>query len=102
MPLITSYTNLIIRRRLIARSSQKVRSFKATHSYMTMLFRFLSAFTQTNELANKFTTIFEEFIGKLIKKLNEVKDHEEVELSLIHICRCRRIERCRSRWSPYH
>eukprot|EP00826_Nyctotherus_ovalis_P030419 TRINITY_DN2428_c0_g2_i3.p1 TRINITY_DN2428_c0_g2~~TRINITY_DN2428_c0_g2_i3.p1 ORF type:complete len:155 (-),score=34.86 TRINITY_DN2428_c0_g2_i3:22-486(-) len=25
-----------------------------------------------------------------------------VYLSLIHICRCRRIERCRSRWSPYH
>ena len=24
------------------------------------------------------------------------------ELSLIHIWRCRRIERCRSRWSPYH
>eukprot|EP00826_Nyctotherus_ovalis_P064818 TRINITY_DN9515_c0_g2_i1.p1 TRINITY_DN9515_c0_g2~~TRINITY_DN9515_c0_g2_i1.p1 ORF type:complete len:451 (+),score=60.73 TRINITY_DN9515_c0_g2_i1:95-1447(+) len=24
------------------------------------------------------------------------------QLSLIHICRCRRIERCRSRWSPYH
>eukprot|EP00826_Nyctotherus_ovalis_P005504 TRINITY_DN11247_c0_g1_i13.p1 TRINITY_DN11247_c0_g1~~TRINITY_DN11247_c0_g1_i13.p1 ORF type:complete len:263 (-),score=68.66 TRINITY_DN11247_c0_g1_i13:22-810(-) len=24
------------------------------------------------------------------------------KLSLIHICRCRRIERCRSRWSPYH
>ena len=23
-------------------------------------------------------------------------------LSLIHIWRCRRIERCRSRWSPYH
>ena len=23
-------------------------------------------------------------------------------LSLIHISRCRRIERCRSRWSPYH
>ena len=23
-------------------------------------------------------------------------------LSLIHICRCRPIERCRSRWSPYH
>ena len=23
-------------------------------------------------------------------------------LSLIHICLCRRIERCRSRWSPYH
>ena len=25
-----------------------------------------------------------------------------VKLSLIHIWRCRRIERCRSRWSPYH
>eukprot|EP00826_Nyctotherus_ovalis_P007258 TRINITY_DN117_c0_g5_i1.p1 TRINITY_DN117_c0_g5~~TRINITY_DN117_c0_g5_i1.p1 ORF type:complete len:339 (-),score=98.34 TRINITY_DN117_c0_g5_i1:16-1032(-) len=25
-----------------------------------------------------------------------------INLSLIHICRCRRIERCRSRWSPYH
>eukprot|EP00826_Nyctotherus_ovalis_P034414 TRINITY_DN2868_c0_g2_i4.p1 TRINITY_DN2868_c0_g2~~TRINITY_DN2868_c0_g2_i4.p1 ORF type:complete len:250 (-),score=40.36 TRINITY_DN2868_c0_g2_i4:15-764(-) len=25
-----------------------------------------------------------------------------LSLSLIHICRCRRIERCRSRWSPYH
>ena len=24
------------------------------------------------------------------------------DLSLIHIWRCRRIERCRSRWSPYH
>ena len=29
--------------------------------------------------------------------------HELVpSLSLIHIWRCRRIERCRSRWSPYH
>ena len=25
-----------------------------------------------------------------------------VDLSLIHICRCRRRLRCRSRWSPYH
>ena len=25
-----------------------------------------------------------------------------LQLSLIHIWRCRRIERCRSRWSPYH
>ena len=29
-------------------------------------------------------------------------DHTVLELSLIHIRRCRRIERCRSRWSPYH
>ena len=26
----------------------------------------------------------------------------QLYLSLIHIWRCRRIERCRSRWSPYH
>ena len=25
-----------------------------------------------------------------------------LDLSHIHICRCRRIERCSSRWSPYH
>ena len=27
---------------------------------------------------------------------------DDYYLSLIHIWRCRRIERCRSRWSPYH
>eukprot|EP00826_Nyctotherus_ovalis_P023598 TRINITY_DN18148_c0_g1_i1.p1 TRINITY_DN18148_c0_g1~~TRINITY_DN18148_c0_g1_i1.p1 ORF type:complete len:119 (+),score=30.05 TRINITY_DN18148_c0_g1_i1:90-446(+) len=27
---------------------------------------------------------------------------ELLELSLIHICRCRRPLTCRSRWSPYH
>eukprot|EP00826_Nyctotherus_ovalis_P038124 TRINITY_DN3552_c0_g1_i3.p1 TRINITY_DN3552_c0_g1~~TRINITY_DN3552_c0_g1_i3.p1 ORF type:complete len:228 (-),score=42.74 TRINITY_DN3552_c0_g1_i3:22-705(-) len=27
---------------------------------------------------------------------------QEVNLSLIHICRCRRYAVCRSRWSPYH
>ena len=27
---------------------------------------------------------------------------QHLHLSLIHIWRCRRIERCRSRWSPYH
>ena len=27
---------------------------------------------------------------------------DRLPLSLIHIWRCRRIERCRSRWSPYH
>eukprot|EP00826_Nyctotherus_ovalis_P007074 TRINITY_DN11743_c0_g1_i3.p1 TRINITY_DN11743_c0_g1~~TRINITY_DN11743_c0_g1_i3.p1 ORF type:complete len:116 (+),score=10.80 TRINITY_DN11743_c0_g1_i3:242-589(+) len=29
-------------------------------------------------------------------------DSADVELSLIHICRCRRYAVCRSRWSPYH
>eukprot|EP00826_Nyctotherus_ovalis_P012973 TRINITY_DN13460_c0_g1_i9.p1 TRINITY_DN13460_c0_g1~~TRINITY_DN13460_c0_g1_i9.p1 ORF type:complete len:126 (-),score=35.88 TRINITY_DN13460_c0_g1_i9:39-416(-) len=30
---------------------------------------------------------------------DEVKNYK---LSLIHICRCRRLLTCRSRWSPYH
>ena len=30
------------------------------------------------------------------------KCYQNKRLSLIHIWRCRRIERCRSRWSPYH
>ena len=34
-------------------------------------------------------------------KKSEVLNYS-VYLSLIHIWRCRRIERCRSRWSPYH
>eukprot|EP00826_Nyctotherus_ovalis_P014220 TRINITY_DN1393_c0_g1_i1.p1 TRINITY_DN1393_c0_g1~~TRINITY_DN1393_c0_g1_i1.p1 ORF type:complete len:469 (+),score=87.59 TRINITY_DN1393_c0_g1_i1:195-1601(+) len=32
----------------------------------------------------------------------EIEVYSVITLSLIHICRCRRIERCRSRWSPYH
>eukprot|EP00826_Nyctotherus_ovalis_P026959 TRINITY_DN21013_c0_g1_i1.p1 TRINITY_DN21013_c0_g1~~TRINITY_DN21013_c0_g1_i1.p1 ORF type:complete len:134 (-),score=12.77 TRINITY_DN21013_c0_g1_i1:29-430(-) len=32
-----------------------------------------------------------------------IKNHREpIDLSLIHICRCRRYAVCRSRWSPYH
>ena len=33
---------------------------------------------------------------------SEYQREEIQQLSLIHIWRCRRIERCRSRWSPYH
>ena len=32
----------------------------------------------------------------------EVEEPKEKKLSHKHIRRCRRIERCRSRWSPYH
>eukprot|EP00826_Nyctotherus_ovalis_P046612 TRINITY_DN5289_c0_g1_i2.p2 TRINITY_DN5289_c0_g1~~TRINITY_DN5289_c0_g1_i2.p2 ORF type:complete len:181 (+),score=50.54 TRINITY_DN5289_c0_g1_i2:141-683(+) len=41
----------------------------------------------------------------LVEKLAGRRECEKCHipyLSLIHICRCRRIERCRSRWSPYH
>eukprot|EP00826_Nyctotherus_ovalis_P054579 TRINITY_DN7158_c0_g1_i27.p1 TRINITY_DN7158_c0_g1~~TRINITY_DN7158_c0_g1_i27.p1 ORF type:complete len:131 (-),score=27.67 TRINITY_DN7158_c0_g1_i27:16-408(-) len=42
----------------------------------------------------------EEFKSKIVEKLNN--DETNYELSLIHICRCRRYAVCRSRWSPYH
>eukprot|EP00826_Nyctotherus_ovalis_P039967 TRINITY_DN3884_c0_g1_i3.p2 TRINITY_DN3884_c0_g1~~TRINITY_DN3884_c0_g1_i3.p2 ORF type:complete len:195 (-),score=90.57 TRINITY_DN3884_c0_g1_i3:18-602(-) len=48
-------------------------------------------------------TLLEERLKKAETELKKesAKCINEV-LSLIHICRCRRIERCRSRWSPYH
>eukprot|EP00826_Nyctotherus_ovalis_P055257 TRINITY_DN7324_c0_g1_i14.p1 TRINITY_DN7324_c0_g1~~TRINITY_DN7324_c0_g1_i14.p1 ORF type:complete len:107 (+),score=19.88 TRINITY_DN7324_c0_g1_i14:3-323(+) len=33
---------------------------------------------------------------------NPQKRYTVQQLSLIHICRCRRLLTCRSRWSPYH
>ena len=37
-------------------------------------------------------------IGDIHRKFFEAGS----DLSLIHICRCRRYAVCRSRWSPYH
>ena len=42
------------------------------------------------------------FFNPLLPKEKKERIGLEAELSLIHILRCRRIERCRSRWSPYH
>ena len=39
-------------------------------------------------------------VGANFSHIFEIPDPDF--LSLIHIWRCRRIERCRSRWSPYH
>ena len=38
----------------------------------------------------------------LVHKESPLPNDKAHNLSLIHIWRCRRIERCRSRWSPYH
>ena len=40
--------------------------------------------------------------SKYCEKFTKNPFWEGSRLSLIHIWRCRRIERCRSRWSPYH
>ena len=47
---------------------------------------------------DKFKMMAYDTTGKEHKKET---DHS-VALSLIHICRCRRLLTCRSRWSPYH
>ena len=52
----------------------------------------------------------EEYVDKMVEVFRKVrrvlKDDGTVwlnlGLSLIHICRCRRLLTCRSRWSPYH
>eukprot|EP00826_Nyctotherus_ovalis_P007675 TRINITY_DN11951_c0_g2_i1.p1 TRINITY_DN11951_c0_g2~~TRINITY_DN11951_c0_g2_i1.p1 ORF type:complete len:314 (-),score=60.16 TRINITY_DN11951_c0_g2_i1:12-953(-) len=41
-----------------------------------------------------------EFPRPLADKISA--DAKDLILSLIHICRCRRLLTCRSRWSPYH
>ena len=47
-------------------------------------------------------TSYQEVLDGLRKGLASAQRRGPRYLSLIHICRCRRIERCRSRWSPYH
>ena len=43
------------------------------------------------------------YFGRDLTDFDQIWYGDAVQpLSLIHIWRCRRIERCRSRWSPYH
>ena len=42
------------------------------------------------------------FLSKSLSKIAVLIQRTYLFLSLIHICRCRRRLRCRSRWSPYH
>ena len=42
------------------------------------------------------------YVRTFVTPLHLTIDRTAYTLSLIHIWRCRRIERCRSRWSPYH
>eukprot|EP00826_Nyctotherus_ovalis_P043909 TRINITY_DN4687_c0_g4_i5.p1 TRINITY_DN4687_c0_g4~~TRINITY_DN4687_c0_g4_i5.p1 ORF type:complete len:162 (-),score=23.58 TRINITY_DN4687_c0_g4_i5:27-512(-) len=42
------------------------------------------------------------YIYHWIRGQNTLKIYVMYNLSLIHICRCRRYAVCRSRWSPYH
>ena len=48
-------------------------------------------FCSFSEAVKKYPELVKKYLGSVVPYL-----------SLIHICRCRRIERCRSRWSPYH
>eukprot|EP00826_Nyctotherus_ovalis_P032525 TRINITY_DN2620_c0_g1_i1.p1 TRINITY_DN2620_c0_g1~~TRINITY_DN2620_c0_g1_i1.p1 ORF type:complete len:119 (-),score=22.75 TRINITY_DN2620_c0_g1_i1:22-378(-) len=42
------------------------------------------------------------FLIKSSEGINQKTPCVVQRLSLIHICRCRRLLTCRSRWSPYH
>ena len=61
------------------------------------------------KLENKKREIFilkQEYLTVIIDDIEDLmpykKGSTEYLLSLIHICRCRRLLTCRSRWSPYH
>ena len=43
-----------------------------------------------------------DFVIKSPPASHFIKEAAKLKLSLIHICRCRRLLTCRSRWSPYH
>eukprot|EP00826_Nyctotherus_ovalis_P024529 TRINITY_DN18960_c0_g1_i1.p1 TRINITY_DN18960_c0_g1~~TRINITY_DN18960_c0_g1_i1.p1 ORF type:complete len:110 (+),score=31.67 TRINITY_DN18960_c0_g1_i1:119-448(+) len=57
----------------------------------------------TGEVVNN-KAFFNKLFGKSMNegRVADMNIKRISKLSLIHICRCRRIERCRSRWSPYH
>ena len=61
----------------------------------------------SERIVNKIPNLDKKLISSAQKesikpKLLKANSDREEKLSLIHIWRCRRIRRCRSRWSPYH
>eukprot|EP00826_Nyctotherus_ovalis_P045348 TRINITY_DN5011_c0_g1_i1.p3 TRINITY_DN5011_c0_g1~~TRINITY_DN5011_c0_g1_i1.p3 ORF type:complete len:123 (+),score=35.29 TRINITY_DN5011_c0_g1_i1:202-570(+) len=85
-------------------SSVKTSSFRVVSSSSALKSRAKSKYAGLKTMRNiKFEMLKcskEAAIEESINASQTAKPH--VLLSLIHICRCRRIERCRSRWSPYH
>ena len=61
----------------------------------------VSLLAELLELLVPVLEVFQEEAAPLGLEVNWQKTTVQA-LSLIHIWRCRRIERCRSRWSPYH
>eukprot|EP00826_Nyctotherus_ovalis_P011192 TRINITY_DN12921_c0_g1_i12.p2 TRINITY_DN12921_c0_g1~~TRINITY_DN12921_c0_g1_i12.p2 ORF type:complete len:155 (-),score=47.39 TRINITY_DN12921_c0_g1_i12:16-480(-) len=70
---------------------------------------------KSSELEKRLTQAHEVFMAKkkaieknkeamndVNERIKKLKDGSIINLSLIHICRCRRLLTCRSRWSPYH
>eukprot|EP00826_Nyctotherus_ovalis_P053130 TRINITY_DN6854_c0_g1_i12.p2 TRINITY_DN6854_c0_g1~~TRINITY_DN6854_c0_g1_i12.p2 ORF type:complete len:164 (-),score=32.61 TRINITY_DN6854_c0_g1_i12:13-504(-) len=91
--------------------SSAIQLLQISHSELhgTLAAQLLAHSSRVKILQNKVCTIatmrsnerrrHNEEIKKLLGKL---EDEKESNLSLIHICRCRRYAVCRSRWSPYH
>eukprot|EP00826_Nyctotherus_ovalis_P019405 TRINITY_DN15983_c0_g2_i2.p1 TRINITY_DN15983_c0_g2~~TRINITY_DN15983_c0_g2_i2.p1 ORF type:complete len:275 (-),score=81.97 TRINITY_DN15983_c0_g2_i2:22-846(-) len=74
---------------------------------VTLEWEILGSFRKGKNLLTNFVSMKDKipmvtFLPIRIRLEAEAKQKKVKALSLIHICRCRRIERCRSRWSPYH
>ena len=64
---------------------------------------FMTIITKPTRITDQTVTLIDHIYTNTPEKL--IKSGlclADISLSLIHIWRCRRIERCRSRWSPYH
>ena len=76
-------------------------SFNLQIYFLNSRFRQILDFNKEGKNIVQDRTIYEDaFIFAPNLKAMGLMTHRD--LSLIHICRCRRRLRCRSRWSPYH
>eukprot|EP00826_Nyctotherus_ovalis_P032418 TRINITY_DN2611_c0_g4_i1.p1 TRINITY_DN2611_c0_g4~~TRINITY_DN2611_c0_g4_i1.p1 ORF type:complete len:294 (-),score=46.32 TRINITY_DN2611_c0_g4_i1:21-857(-) len=60
-----------------------------------VLYDLLSTISNSSSINRKYLFTIEKLVNAFV-------DNDPMYLSLIHICRCRRLLTCRSRWSPYH
>eukprot|EP00826_Nyctotherus_ovalis_P028798 TRINITY_DN22704_c0_g3_i1.p2 TRINITY_DN22704_c0_g3~~TRINITY_DN22704_c0_g3_i1.p2 ORF type:complete len:113 (+),score=43.95 TRINITY_DN22704_c0_g3_i1:467-805(+) len=87
----------------VAAAEEKARSEEYKNRLVILEEEYQEARRKLNELANELENNNKELNG--LKEINEKIEEEKnvlLDLSLIHICRCRRYAVCRSRWSPYH
>ena len=78
------------------------KNFKIYYNQGLQRTRLLDILTLIIQTTMKNTEMAVALAAATCTNVQQIMVADTVFLSLIHIWRCRRIERCRSRWSPYH